>query len=127
MSAVSTKRKRKPKLLRDGPMAQMYAEMDRVYNGALEVIKRHPVTAIADTGVVSSTPYRKAKSPRLAVEANPEIVEYAQKHRSTMKTTALIRAVAASFPATSVAEIRASLPELNPSTVGIQVGKARRK
>lgn len=41
------------------------------------------------------------------------------------KATHLIRACALQFPDASVAQIRAALPQLNPGTVGIQVGRAR--
>ena len=115
------KKKAKRSTLRNGAMAEMFAEMDRVYEGALEVIRRHPVAGVKDDAQPRAA-YKKA--PRLAAAPSPEIVAYAKG--SPLGKTGLIRAVALAFPQATVAEIRASLPDLNPSTVGIQVGKARR-
>lgn len=126
VSTKRTKKRRGKPLLREGPMAELYREMDRVYNGALEVIARHPVVGVgvSDDPDPPRAAYKKA--PRLTSAALPEIAAYARTHHD-LKLTGLIRAVATEFPKATVGEIRASLPDLNPSTVSIQVGKARKK
>ena len=109
-----------------GISPEFRAAMDRAGEGALEVIRRHGAVRSREEPPKFVPAYKKGAGRAKLAPVNPEIVAYAQGEGSTLKTTALIRAVASTFPAASVAEIRASLPDLNPSTVGIQVGKARR-
>lgn len=114
---------------------EMWDHMTYVYNGAVDVARRAGIfDRMRAEAKGETTKGRKAApittEPRRArINATPpaEVVEWVLGNQVKFDMpTHLIRAVAVQFPNASVAEIRAALPNLNPSTVGIQVGRARR-
>jgi hypothetical protein len=83
-----------------------------------------PVVAAKAKKAVSAG---KVSGPRLAAVAPADMTKWIEEHKVEYPlATHLVRAVATTFPDASVHQIRAALPDLNPSTVGIQVGKARK-
>lgn len=113
---------------------------DLIYNGALEVARRHggpPVGAGVDEEITSSGPATikvkagktkaaRTGAPAKVVEVSPEMKAFVAKTLTQkLGSCQTIRNVATQFMDASVAEIRSALPDLNPSTVSIQVKKAR--
>lgn len=82
----------------------------------------------AASSSVSSPAKRVARGPRVAASAPSDLIAWVKSKDAAqyVKPVHLIRATAARFPLASVSQIRAALPELNPGTVGIQVGRVRR-
>lgn len=112
------------------------AYMEYVYQGAAAICKKHGIVGPRDLTHPNETeaPAKltragkvKIAGPPKVVAASGDLVEWVERNRSEYaKVTALIRAIALAYPDCSIREIRAALPDLNPSTVGIQVGRARK-
>lgn len=104
--------------------------MDFVYEGALAVVKKHGIKPQSDEqrpAIRKSKTAGKVAGPRVAAAPDPAIIEWVKKNGAKYPlTTHLVRAIAVEFRDAHVNVIRACLPDLNPSTVGIQVGKARK-
>lgn len=108
-------------------VAEMLKRADLVFQGALAVIKKNGIVRAREEplgGDLVPT-YKKGTGKTRIAPPVPEIVAYAKGEGKGLKKTHLIRAVALAFPTASVAEIRASLPDQNPATVGIQTRWAR--
>jgi len=112
MRKGAIKKQKRSGKLRYGVPEEMAAKMDAAYLGALDVIKRAGVVKVIDevkvAPAVASGPLA-AKAKQLEGKGKCEV----------------IRTLALAFPDASVAQIRAALPGVNPSTVAIQVRKAR--
>jgi hypothetical protein len=96
--------------------------MDKIYDGALAIIRKH---GGASAEMPDDVVRVRGKSPaRTAAAVSGPLADAAKKLAGKGKCEA-IRSLALGFPDATVAQIRAAFPDINPSTVAIQVRKAR--